>query len=250
MLNPPPASGDSPIEPMQLGNVQLSLQEHSRRQEMGLCLYCGQAKHCIAQCQARQQRCGTDPNAKPLGVSSFIVQPVPLCVLNAIIVYSDVLSVLPVLIDSGSAGDFMDHETAVNLRIKLVKLRTPKKLHTIDRGPNGTGFVTHPTPPVLMKAHSLHQECISFLITDTKKYPLILGQPWLKRYNPAISWDTPEITHWSNWCHQHCLDTAALLIASTSIESPKTSGQVPLPTEYSAKQRPVVYHHTVHMIVP
>lgn len=78
------------IEPMQLSNTRLFLGERARRHKEGLCYYCGHSNHRITQCPKRQQSCGTDPNAKTLGVSSFlllllVLLPVPLCYLNTII---------------------------------------------------------------------------------------------------------------------------------------------------------------------
>lgn len=129
--------------------------------------------------------------------------------------------------------DFIDYKTANDLQLILVTLRSPIKLHRIDRGPIGSGFITHRTPHLPMKTSSLHQKRISFLITNTKKYPIILRQPWLQRHNPFISWYTREIPQWSDWCHKHRLNLSTAIIASTSIESPETVSHVPKPTEYA-----------------
>lgn len=40
-------------EPMQLGSTRLSAQEHSRRRNMGLCLYCGLKGHMLRSCPTR-----------------------------------------------------------------------------------------------------------------------------------------------------------------------------------------------------
>ena len=45
-----PSSRPSTEEPMQLGRTRLSQVERLRRRRLGLCIYCGQAGHLLAQC--------------------------------------------------------------------------------------------------------------------------------------------------------------------------------------------------------
>lgn len=141
-----PAIEHPPAEPMQLGMTRLSPHERVRRRKERLCFCCGQTNHCISQCAARPQCHSTEPNAETLGVSSFILQSVPLCSIDMIMEYSDVCSVLPALIESGYAGDFFNLKTARELQIPLIKIKSPIKLNTINGSQIGTGLVTHHTP--------------------------------------------------------------------------------------------------------
>lgn len=47
------SSAKSEEEPMQLGSTRLSAQEHMRRRNMGLCLYCGLKGHMLRSCPTR-----------------------------------------------------------------------------------------------------------------------------------------------------------------------------------------------------
>lgn len=104
-------------EPMQLGSTRL------RRCQEGQSFYCGNADHLISQCLERRKsgsqqtntRVQDDKKTSTVSISPFI--PLPLCQIHAAIKYSDTSSVVPLLITSGSAGNFMDRRTADQLHI-------------------------------------------------------------------------------------------------------------------------------------
>ena len=50
-----------------------------------------------------------------------------------------------------------------------------------------------------------HQETLIADITNTKRYPCVLGTPWLVRHDPTIRWSKGEVLFDSLYCHQICL---------------------------------------------
>lgn len=54
----------------------------------------------------------------------------------------------------------------------------------------------------------------------------------MQLHDPQISWIDKEITHWSSHYFNHCLQTAQLSLASTTMECPENSTPVETPIEY------------------
>lgn len=162
-------------------------------------------------------------------------------ILKAHIYCSEQPIVLEALIDSRSAGNFIDHNTAILHNIPLSKLNTTIRINTIDGGPIGDGEKSWCTQPIKFTVSSLHFETISLLVTNTPKMPIILGIPWLQQHNPLISWTCREITKVSDYCLENFIVRPALTVSSTSIESPKTSCNVEI-------LKVVDSHLTAHMI--
>lgn len=63
-------------------------------------------------------------------------------ILQAQIKYSGDFSVLPALIDSGVAANFIDPKTAIQLKFPSLPLQHPLHIRTIDRGPISTETIT------------------------------------------------------------------------------------------------------------
>lgn len=106
-------------------------------------------------------------------------------------------SVLSALIDSRSAGNFMDQAIGEKLNIPTQSLQHPLKIPAIDDGHIGNRTVTLCNKPLLLKVRTLTQEYISFLTTVNTKHPIILGSPWMHLHDPQIYWFNKEITRWS-----------------------------------------------------
>lgn len=86
---------------------------------------------------------------------------------------SGVLFLLKVLIDSGSAGNFMNMDTTINLNIPIHRLSCSLRIPDIDGKPIGEGFIKFLTIPLLFQVSAQHQEEISFLVIVTTKHSLI-----------------------------------------------------------------------------
>lgn len=109
-------------------------------------------------------------NKKTPLVSALPFIPLPLCQIQAIIMFSDTSIVVSALIHSGSAGNFMDRGTADQLHILIMELHNPTELNTVNGSPIRLRFIMHCTLPLLLHVSCLHSERLLFLITDTLKH--------------------------------------------------------------------------------
>lgn len=83
-----------------------------------------------------------------------------------------------------------------------------------------------------MQIRSVHNETISFLITDCPKHNIILGKPWLRQHDPHMSWVDQEILTWSEYCKNNCLTKPILQSAFSSVECPDAPDMTKIPGEY------------------
>lgn len=212
----------SPCEPMEIGNTSLTSTEWLRQRS--LCFYCSGADHQIYRCSAQgnpmphQSSSWTCSSIHPSAESPFIFFPSPY-VLQAELNYSALMSVVSDMIDSGSAGKFLNRNTAHRIQLPLIDLHSPVKINTIDGVPIGTGIITQCMLSMNLCISSLHSVKVSLLITDTPQHPLILGTSWLSLHNLCISLEEQEIIEWSDYCQQHCIQHPKLIIATTTIKS-------------------------------
>lgn len=132
----------------------------------------------------------------------------PLFIIQVQIIYSDKSHSLRTMIDSRSAGNFIDHTTAKKINLPLRILNNPPHLHTIDEGPIGKGTACFCTAPLLLRTRSLHIKETSFLITNINEHQNIL-------HDPLISFSTREIIKWSAHCHWNCITPLQLRVSLT-----------------------------------
>lgn len=135
-----------------------------------------------------------------------------------ILQYSCVSSMLTMLLDSGSAGNFIHQVTVHHLNILTHPLEQPRKILAIDGGPNGEGLITHCMQPFPLQVRVPHHVHVTLLVTISAKHPMILGLPWLEKHNPIISWSGKQVTDWSQYCHNQCLISPEFVLVSTSVE--------------------------------
>lgn len=218
--------------PMQLSSSRTNAAEQRRRRQEGLCFYCGQAGHMVSKCPVRCDKQRTTARIHNTSVSCSSVMSKNWLYIKVKILHSVETYLVTALIGSGSEGSFS--ETAKKLHITLRKLQDPLELITIDDGPIGKGKVTHCTEPITIQVSFLHYEKSSFLVTRSTRHEIILGAPWLHLHYMTISWKEGEITRWSAYCHQKCLRSPSLRVASTTIESPESAVKVQIPEEYQA----------------
>lgn len=101
--------------------------------------------------------------------------------------YSGSVFTLPVLINSGVAGNFIDQDSVACLQLPVIQLQRPIKVSAINGHPVGSGLIAHSTHPVHLQASTLLHEQITLLLMVTASQPLVLGLPWLKLHDPVIS---------------------------------------------------------------
>ncbi|KAI2668070.1 Retrotransposon-derived protein PEG10 [Labeo rohita] len=198
-FQPQPSASSAP-EPMQLGTTKLTTEERERRLCNNLCLYCGQPGHIRATCPTRPPRPPTSVSVFKSGLNR--------CEIPVLLRYDNISIQTTALIDSGTAGNFIDKDFVEANRLPVVSCASPVAVAALDGRPLGTGRVDHTTKDLTLRLEPNHQESICFFIITSPQSPLILGYPWLNRHEPTISWTGGRITHWSPYCHQHCMSLA------------------------------------------
>lgn len=90
------------------------------------------------------------------------------------------------LVDSGATGIFMHQifarDCGAEVKLKLI----PREVRVIDCRVINSGLITHEA--LVQLEIGGHREVIMADITNTGRYPCILGTPWLVRHNPTIRW--------------------------------------------------------------
>ena len=88
------------------------------------------------------------------------------------------------MIDSGATGIFMNKQFIISLGWRTRQKRFPLRL-TMFNG-EAADAITDEIEAVLY-FNGLSQR-MTFDVTNTGNFDIILGLPWLKRFNPNISW--------------------------------------------------------------
>ena len=90
-----------------------------------------------------------------------------------------------VLVDCSATGyAFVDEEFAHDHDLLLYKLKTPRSLEVIDGRPIESGLITHLIR--LRMSIDGHQKDIPMFVTKLGYYPVVLGLPWLRRYDVHV----------------------------------------------------------------
>ena len=90
------------------------------------------------------------------------------------------------LVDSGAEGQFIDTDFAKQNHIPLHKLAQPIPVRNVDGSPNSKGPITHyAIRRTLLEGKTIFTR---YLATALGKQSVILGLPWLRRFNPKINW--------------------------------------------------------------
>jgi len=90
------------------------------------------------------------------------------------------------LLDSGATGLVMSSEFATKQGFKLKKLERPMQVRNMDGSFNKEGLIEHTVEVnIYFKGHRKRTEID---VIGGQKWTVILGMPWLARYNPEIDW--------------------------------------------------------------
>jgi Retroviral aspartyl protease len=92
------------------------------------------------------------------------------------------------LIDSGAGGLFIDQNFAKNFEINY--LNEPVKAYNVDRTENKQGTINAYVNLEFKLGDRKFNE--HFYVTGLGKQKIILGFPWLHKYNPIIDWKKGE----------------------------------------------------------
>jgi Retroviral aspartyl protease len=94
------------------------------------------------------------------------------------------------LIDSGAGGLFIDQNFTKNFDINY--LDEPVKAYNMDGTENKQGTINAYVNLEFSLGEQKFKE--RFYVTGLGKQKIILGFPWLHKYNPIIDWKKGEIT--------------------------------------------------------
>ena len=93
------------------------------------------------------------------------------------------------MIDSGATGNFVSRTLVQSAGLPTRKKKEPYSLQMADGSELSTGSVGEETTSLHL-AIQRHREEISLDVVGMATYHIILGMPWLKKYNPVINWKT------------------------------------------------------------
>lgn len=157
------------------------------------------------------------------------------------------------MINSRSAGNFINHATTIVMQIPST-INNPLKLSTTDSGPIGKWVMHFSFRAVVLCTSSLYSRDNS-LPCHWHLEKLILGIPWLQQHDPNITWTSHKITMWSDYCKQHCLEQPQQHLLSISVESPDVNVHIEIPANMRNSKicsvRPwlLIFLHTASMTV-
>ena len=105
-----------------------------------------------------------------------------------------------VMLDSGSAGNFMSPQVVQRYGLITHKRETPLSVTHIQGG--SVGIVTEQVRCNMRKGD--HSEEITFDVVPLGKHVIILGMLWLKVHNPQLDWSMCKVTFDSGYCQKNC----------------------------------------------
>ena len=100
------------------------------------------------------------------------------------------------IIDSGATGCFIDTQLAQRLNLETTPLSRPVKAINVDGTANCKGNITQEANVHLSFTDYTdhpHEEIVRLMVLNLGKPQLILGMPWLQKWNPEIDWTRKTI---------------------------------------------------------
>ncbi|ESK85492.1 hypothetical protein Moror_10110 [Moniliophthora roreri MCA 2997] len=96
------------------------------------------------------------------------------------------------LLDSGAGGLFISPEKAMKLGLERKQLLHRIKVFNVDGTANKTAWIMQ----LVMAQYTIGTKRMTdtFLISGLGKEEVILGLPWLRKYNPDVDWITGRTT--------------------------------------------------------
>ena len=107
------------------------------------------------------------------------------------------------LVDSRATGIFMNSKFAQDFQAMIKAKEVPREVRVIDGKVINSGLITHEAIVELKVGN--HRETLIADITNTRRYPCVLGTPWLVCHDPTIWWSKGEVLFDPPYCHQTCL---------------------------------------------
>jgi len=137
-----------------------------------------------------------------------------------------------VLIDSGAALNLINKDIVKKYSLTTLPCVPTICITDVNNKPI-EGGVTRQTAPVQLQIELFHRESIYFYIIDSPRYEIILGYPWLSTHGPVLSWNHGELTHWSEFCRNHCMPVnMPQQCLATFAEDPASASSFKIPAYY------------------
>src|SRR5258707_13212311 len=106
-----------------------------------------------------------------------------------------------VMLDSGSAGNFISPEAVQRCGLRTQSRETPLSVTHVQGGK--VGMVTEQVRCRVRKG--THLEIITFDVVPLGKHAIIIGMPWLQAHNPHMDWVTRKVSFQSEYCKENCI---------------------------------------------
>ena len=90
------------------------------------------------------------------------------------------------LIDSGATGNFIDPHLLLGGIFKLSPISFPITAYNVDGTPNNKGTIYWTS--VISITSGSFTDTIKFMVIQLSCPQIILGMPWLQKWNPRINW--------------------------------------------------------------
>lgn len=179
-------------------------------------LYCGEKGHFFAECPTIWEK-DSVTHYSPIPHSQFCVD-----VLN---VTNPPVS-LSVLVDSGSAGNYVSSTLFNNVSIPVEKIANLVSVRALDGQLITNLPVMHITRLLQISfPQPAHSETIKFYVSPHARLP------WLRKHYPIVVRQAAQILSWSPRCAITC-HHPVISLHSTLIESPNAHIHVQIPREY------------------
>ncbi|NP_001278228.1 retrotransposon-derived protein PEG10 isoform 1 [Capra hircus] len=248
-----------PTEPVGGARMRLTQEEKERRRKLNLCLYCGNGGHYADNCPAKASKAspaGKLPGPAVEGPSAtgpeLIRSPQDdaassphLQVMLQIHLPGRHSLFVRAMIDSGASGNFIDHEYVAQNGIPLRIKDWPILVEAIDGRPIASGPVVHETHDLIVDLGD-HREVLSFDVTQSPFFPIVLGVRWLSTHDPNITWSTRSIVFDSEYCRYHCRMYSPI----PPLLPPPTQPVFYYPVEGYRVYQPVRYYYVQNVYTP
>ena len=96
------------------------------------------------------------------------------------------------IIDCGVTGSFIDPELVALAKFPLKRLDRQVKAYNVDGTTNSKGNIIWETNVDLL--FPKHRENVKLMVLNLGRRQIILGMPWLKKWNPVIDWVNKRIS--------------------------------------------------------
>ena len=174
-------------------------------------------------------RTDTSPG-KPLRISNVAIYGIPIekeftrtsaPILSVSIVQDQKTEFTCALVDSGCEGyAFIDREYAKSVGLALRSILRPFSLYGYDGEERDSRMVREYVRCDIKNGDHVDKNVVLYA-TPLSHYPIVLGDPWLKKHNPRTNWADGSWEFSDPYCLQNCNTTRHPTRQKTLVDVPK-----------------------------